>query len=237
MTVQEILNEIDTRYPNTISNAIKIGWMNLILKQIYKHIPSEHTYTFTTVANQALYTLPDYIKIENITNPILITTSDTIIDTDTTFHKYYYAGVIDTIEGNFGNKLSGYRFYSATYNGLNQIGIYPVPTETGLVGKFVYKKYPTTLSEENLSAEPDIQEEWQEILIYECIIKAALSGNNPDTDIANIYIPLRNAIMRDIIDVKYQKEPEYKSTRDVMKRGRFSTYYKYSTSKIRTPYD
>ena len=237
MTVEEILNEIDTRYPNTISTAIKIGWMNMILKQIYKHIPNEHTYTFVTIAGQALYDLPDYLKIENITNPILISVSDTIIDNDTVFNKYYYAGVIDTLEGSFGNKLNGKRYYSAAYNGLNKLGIHPVPTTTGLVGKFVYKKYPVVLSENNLAAEPDIQDEWQEILIYECIIKAALSGNNPDTDIANIYIPLRNAIMRDIMETKYHKEPEYKSTKDVMKRGRFSTYYNRGTSKIRTPYN
>jgi len=237
MTVQEILNEIDARYPNTISNAIKIGWMNTLLKQIYKHIPNEHTHTFTTVDGEALYTLPDYIKVENIVNPILLTVSDTIITTDTRFDKYSYAGLIDTIQGNFGNKLSGKRYYSATFNGLNQIGIYPVPTETGLVCKFVYKRYPVDLSESNLSAEPDIKPEWQEILVYECIIKCALSGNNPDTDTANIYIPIRNALMRDITDVKYEYNPEYPSTRDVMKRGNFRRNRPIRSRGIRTPYN
>ena len=236
MTVQEILNEIDIRYPNTISSTIKIGWMNLILKQIYKHIPNEHTFTFPLVEGQALYDLPADIKVENIINPILLTIEDTIIDTSTRFNKYSYAGLLDTLQGNFGNKLSGQRYYSANFNGLNQIGIYPVPTKTGLLCKFVYKRYPTVLTEADLTAEPDIREEWQEILVYECIIKSALSGNNPDADTANIYIPIRNALMRDITDVKYEYDPEYPSTRDVMKRGQFSRNYRRGT-RMRTPYN
>ena len=236
MTLQELLNEIDIRYPNTISSAIKIGWMNTLLKQVYKKIPNEHIYTFMTVEGQALYTLPDYVKIENIINPILLTINDSLIDSDSRFNKYSYAGLVDTIEGSFGNKLSGMRYYSATFNWLNQIGLYPIPAMTGLTCKFVYKKYPGDLSENNLSEEPDIQSEWHEILVYECIIKCALSGNNPDSDTANIYIPIRNALMRDILDVKYEYDPEYPSTRNVTKKGQFSRN-KRRRFNIRTPYN
>ncbi len=225
MTLAEILAEIDLRYPNKIDDTVKIDWINMLLKQIYKHIPNELNETFTTVADQALYELADDIKVENIISPVLITVSDTTIDKDTIFHKYYYAGIIDTLEGDFGNRLSGYKYYDARYNNKNEIGIYPVPKTDNLICTFIYRKYPELLTADDLTVVPDIQEEWHEIFVYECIIKAALSGNNPDTNIANMYVSLRNAIMRDIIEIKYTREPEYRRTTDVMKRGKFSRYY------------
>jgi len=234
MTVQEILNEIDERYPNTISVATKIGWLNIILKQIYQKAPKENTYTFTTVTDQALYDLPEYIKVKNIKPPLLITVDDLAIDNDTRFLKYYFAGQMETLESEWANKLSGYRYYSAEFNELDQIGIYPVPGDTGLIAKFIYKKYPVTLTTDNLTASPDILDEYHELLVYESIIKCAMSGNNPDIDTANAYIPIRNAHLKDIMDAKYEYNPYYHVTQDTMKRGNIA---RRSLSMSRKRYD
>ena len=222
MTLQEILNEIDERYPNTISTATKIGWLNLTLKQVFKYAPKENTYTLLTVEDQALYDLPEYIKVERIKPPLLITIEDYVLTSESRFRKHYYAGAMETLESEWANRLNGYKYYSASYNNENKIGIYPVPEETGLIIKFMYDKYPVTLSADDLTASPDILEEHHELLVYECIIKCAMSGNNPDIDVANAFIPIRNSHLKDIMDEKYEYEPYYPVTKDAMKRGNLS---------------
>jgi hypothetical protein len=218
MTLLDILNEIDVRMSNTFEIAQKIRWLDLAQLKLYKQIGLKKTYTFLTVDDTALYTLPDNIKVENIIDLAVASTTDD----DTNYTPYAYQADRPSY-----SKYSSY--YRSDYDGLNQIGLYPVPTTTGLSVKLLYRTKPEKIDGSNLLKIPDIDEDYHEMLILDVIMQIVLSGDNPDIDLYNNYLLQYNAMNKDVKLGEYEKEPEYPRTRDVMiKRSRYSrqkTYY------------
>ena len=47
-TANQIITDIDVRYPNTYSEADKIRWINDTMKEIYKDLSVQEFYTFNT---------------------------------------------------------------------------------------------------------------------------------------------------------------------------------------------
>jgi hypothetical protein len=199
-------------YPNKFTKEVKTGWINNELNMLYREAALQNVYSFTTTEGQANYELPTYIEVQNIISNIYITQSDTEIDEDTNFNEYKYVDSYDRY-------LAGNKYYRADYSGLNNIGIYPVPDTDDLIGMFIYRKRPEKLSSHVLTAQPDIKADWVDILKYKCIMMAALSGNDRDTETYNIYARLYNGLLVEIMQSRYERNQSYPRTKDVMKRG------------------
>lgn len=216
MTLLDILNEIDVRMPNTFGIEQKIKWLDIAQTKLYKTIGKKHTYTFVTVANQELYTLPDNIAVENISE-LWIADSTSVTSN---YNKYTYSA--ERYVFNTGNI-----YYRSDYDGLNQIGLYPSPTVATLKCKIIYRSIPEKIDGSNLLKIPDIEEDFHEMLINDVIMRITLSGDNPDSELYENYRLEYVSMNVDAQLAKYEKEPQYPRTRDVMKRNRTRTHKQY----------
>lgn len=66
-TVRQVLDDIKVRLPHEYSEESLFLWINETMKKIYKDLAIQEFYTFTTSANQELYSLPEDCQIEMIT--------------------------------------------------------------------------------------------------------------------------------------------------------------------------
>lgn len=178
-TTGQLLAAIDKLYPNTLSAADKVDFMNDELRETSRELPIEGIFSFITVANNSIISLPVYIPVDGIMDPILITTVDTVIGSGTVFDEYHFARLSDG--------LSGHKYYRADFAGLNNIGIYPVPTVSGLIGMFIYEGKAQPLSAVALDTKPGIQGEWVNLLKWKCLQRIAQAGDSPDVEMANNY--------------------------------------------------
>jgi len=218
MTLLDIINEIDVRTPNTFDLLQKVKWIDLAQKKLYKFIGKKQTHTLLTVDGQELYTLPDNIKVVNITELwIAYTTSST-----SEYYEYEYSGERPV----YGADSV---YYRSDYDGYNQVGIYPVPTTDDLKIKIIYLTIPETLDGSNMLKVPDVNEEFHEMLIADVIMTITMSGDNPDTDLYNVHAQEYNSMNSDMLLSKFDDEPQYPRTKDVMKKGKYSKHGRRKT--------
>jgi len=213
-TVQQILDDIDSRYRNTFTDAQKVDWMNTVQKQIFQFVPHEATpYTFTTVADTSFYALPSDCEPQNI-NHITIERKAGAEDFKELEYKDQSAVVNDTQE-----------FYTILNN---MIYINPKPTST-TEGKDVYLYYdkkPTALSTTSLGATPDLEENFHELLVFGVLerVCAARKDSAMKSNYANDFEFLFNRYQ----DIYKNTYPEYLVTKDVLPK-RTS---RYRTGKV-----
>lgn len=204
-TVQQLIDKIDYLYPNSFTDAQKVDVMNDVQREIFRELQKEDFYEFTTIADQCFYTMPSNMSIEHIIYVGI--SSDTTITDDSDFQEYTYAKQDET--------LTGYKYF----DGLDgQIGIYPVPDTTGENARIRYYKRPGLMSTNSLTATPDLEEDWQKILVYGAISELASAGSSPDIDVANNFTIKYNSLMQLISQARYERAPHYPSTKDVMKK-------------------
>ena len=196
MTLQEILNEIDT-YTNVVSDAQKIIWINEALGLHYKKISKTEIYTMDTVANLALYALDDSIMFEEIYYLTIEDSSGDAVE--------YSKRVIQ-------NYSYGYSFYEP-YEGY--VGIYPVPSTTGYEIIIYYINRPSKLTSSDLSTQLDYREEYMPMIIAYVQSKVAKTGNNPDVEMANNfvsdYLSLKKKVSTDYMARKIDNPKKSKS--------------------------
>lgn len=183
-TVQQLLDDIDSRLPNAISQSRKITWMNDTQNEIWRYMASTEVYEITTIGGQALYTLASDVATDMIKN--VQVSNSTVIDGTEGYGSYDYAGPND--------ELTGQQWYDA----LGQIGIYPAPTtdESGYNIKVTYEASPTQLSTGTLATVPDVNVEYQDILKWRVLRDIARSGSAPDVELANNYQADYDEILR-----------------------------------------
>lgn len=174
-TVQQILDDIDERLPNSFSTSFKINAMNDVMRKIFKYMNEKDIYQFNTVANQATYSLASNIVFDEILTVEMA--DDLTVTTSTTFTSYTYKGLDEEMTSN--------NYYDAL-NGL--IGLYPVPKTTGYTVNIIFEKRPTLLSASDLSATPEINEDYHDLLKFYALAVIAKSGHNPDVQLANNYL-------------------------------------------------
>ena len=179
-TVQEIITNVQTALPmaSLLTNAQILKHANDILLKCWKYMSKPDIYSFSLIANQPTYTLPtDGQSLDKIS--VVEIASDSSLDTWT---PYYFKGLLDETE------ISSY-FYDG-YNGI--IGIYPTPTVSITNGaRIFYGTKFTLLSASDLTATPEVNEDYHTLIENYVCMKVALSGNNPDTarhnDFANAF--------------------------------------------------
>lgn len=196
-TVQQIIDDIDERLPNSFSNSFKVNAMNEVMRKIFKYMNEKDIYPFTTIANQATYSLASNIVFDEILTVEMA--DDLTVTTNTTFTSYAYKGLDEEMTSN--------SYYDAL-NGL--VGLYPVPKTTGYTVNIVFEKRPALLSASDLSVTPEINEDYHDLLKFYTLSVIAKSGHNPDTQLANNYLADFNDVwllMRKDADEKKLKNP------------------------------
>jgi len=205
-TLQQLLDDIDTRLVNTFTATQKISWINSHQLEIWRYLASTELYEFDTVAGQSIYAMASDMRIDMIKS-VLVSNSTTIDGTEG-YTTYEYAGPDDEFDG------------SAYYDALGSLGIYPVPstaTGTGYNVKVSYEPSPVALSTNTLTTVPSINVEYQDILKFRTMKIIAQSGNNPDVELANNYQREEDSIMKKII-MNYNKG-KFKKPRNTYRRS------------------
>lgn len=196
-TVQQLINDIDNRLPNSFDNDFKVNAMNEVMRKIFKYLNAKDIYQFATIKNQSTYSLASNIVFDEILTVEMA--DDLTVTSSTTFTSYGYKGLDEEMTDN--------SYYDAL-NGL--IGLYPVPTTTGYTVNIIFEKRPTLLSASDLTATPEINEDYHDLLKFYTLSVIAKSGHNPDVQLANNYMTDYNNIwflMRKDSDEKKMKNP------------------------------
>lgn len=205
-TLQQLIDDVDMRLPNTFTTSQKASFMNDAIQEIWRYMASTELYEFDTIAGQALYAMASDMRIDMIKS--VLVSNSTVIDGTEGYEKYWYAGPDDEMSGN------------SYYDALGNLGIYPVPstaTGGGYNVKVFYEPSPVALSTNTLTTVPSINVEYQDILKFRCMKVIAQSGNNPDVELANNYQREEDAIMKKIM-MDYNKRKARKP-RDTYRRS------------------
>jgi hypothetical protein len=213
-TVQQLLDDINLRYRNTFTTDQKVFWMNQVQRHIYQVVRHEsEPFLFTTVADIAFYPLPDDCDIKGIEQ---ITIQ---IDNDTDIKKQDY----EQLEYRRKDEPAsvGDRFYSLVGR---DIFLYPIPT-TDTAGRNVYIYYaktPKELLSTNLTAEPDLDKNFQELLVLGTLER--ICAARKDVQMKNNYASDFMVLLDDYEFMYKMTDPEFLQPIDVLpRRGRYGT--------------
>lgn len=124
MTLQEILNDVDTFIGNSITTDTKVRWLNTIYKEVLEVVKIPHIYEAGVTASTADYTVPstEGMKSRNI-DTVKVKQS---ADTDSDDWKVYQARL-------FGQEYRAGRYeFTAedVSDGSCNITLYPTPDAT-----------------------------------------------------------------------------------------------------------
>ena len=210
-SAQQIIQDIDTRYPNTYSQENKITWINNTLKQIYMDLALQDFYCFETVKGQRVYTLPDDCSMENIKNVEKSSRFKTATNSD--WGRFYA----------LKNSLRNQKMYEESYYDATEgcIGIYPVPNQSYRINIYYNKKPKMSTSLEDYI---ELDERFIDLVTYNVISVIATSSHNPDTEIANQYILLYNNLIQQANESKYEDQQKYPVVRNEKNYNRRRKY-------------
>lgn len=205
VTVRQMIADINRRYPNTYSDEDKISWINDTMKQIYVDISVDETYSFFTRKGQKIYVLPEDCDMRNIKS---VKMSEKAKKNRQEEYGNFY-------ELKFALKdkdMFAHSYYDAM-NGL--IGLYPTPKESGYKVDIYYRKVPKMITD--LDDYIQLDDQYTDLVKYNVISIIAMSGHNPDIDIANEYILLYNNLVAEANQARFESEPQYPIVKDAMR--------------------
>lgn len=181
MTLAQILERIDSRYPNGASVSDKVNYINQGQDELWKfgNLVEDVT-TLVTVANQERYNYPALLR--DVSDIIMLEIA--LIDTpvlDSDWQEYRLSPMLDKTRG-------GYVFYDAFSVGTQkQFGVHPLPTTAGLKFRIRYRKPLTAMSVSAMNASPDFDERFHDVLVSYACNKICTSTAYPDEGMANIF--------------------------------------------------
>lgn len=212
-TVKQILDDIQVRLPHEYSQESLMLWINETMKKIYKDIALQDCYSFVTSAGQNVYSLPENCSIDMIT-------SVTISSNSRTAQNQYNWGEFKEIRSYISDeKMNVPGYYDATEG---TIGLYPCPEDVRKVFIYYLKK-PKMITSENDYIELD--DNFIDLVKYNVMSIIAMSGHNPDIELANEYILLYNNLVQKANESKNEQQQRYPIIRNVnrnkirMRRG------------------
>lgn len=202
-TVKQILDDIQIRLPHEYSQKSLILWINETMKKIYKDIALQDCYSFITSAGQNIYSLPENCSIDMIT-------SVTISSNPRTAQNPYDWGTFEEIRSYIPDeKMNESGYYDATEG---TIGLYPVPQDVRKVFIYYLKK-PKMITHEDDYIELD--DNFVDLIKYNVMSIIAMSGHNPDIELANEYILLYNNLVQKANESKNEQQQRYPIIRSV----------------------
>lgn len=207
-TLQQLLDTVDATYRNTYSAMQKIEWMDATQKQIFQLIPKEAPpYQFATLAGQPFYPMPqdcDRFGIKQVT-------IENKSGSDT-FRTLTYLSVEST------DRIGKGSFFYTVLE--NMIFLNPLPTATdeGKLVYILYNKRPATLSLSTVGLIPDLEEDFQELLILGCLERIARARG--EIEDKNNFAADYSVLLRDYEKLYKLRQPEYYKVIDRMPRQR-----------------
>lgn len=150
MKLSEILEQVDTMVPNSLTASTKISWINHVQNQLFRDYPlPEKVHFFTVVVGRSLYPLPDDCPEDRI--------RELVVD------KINYPFMV------IGPEESLDRFCTIADGNLL---IYPIP-EHQSTGVLFYKARPIQLTEADMEVVTNFPIDFQELLVLGCAYRVA----------------------------------------------------------------
>lgn len=163
LTIQQVVNEVDTLVPNPFDPTNKVTWLNEINREFFEVVKIPAVYQFVTTAGVDLYTIPNTIKSRNIER----------VQTNQSLFKSMQHDDINP----------GHNFWLVEDTSLK---LHPSPSLTGEIGIIKYfQSSKTTFLASDLSVKPDAPEEYHWAYVLGLAERVAKAMN--DVSLANNY--------------------------------------------------
>lgn len=207
-TVRQVLDDIQVRLPHIYEQNSLFLWINETMKKIYKDLALQDYYSFTTASGQELYSLPEDCSIDMINS---VTISEKARDQ----YNPYDWGEFKELKSYVPNERMADPGYYDGREGL--IGIYPIPKDVRKVDIFYMKKPKMVTS---LDDYIELDDNYIDLVKYNVMSIIAMSGHNPDIELANEYILLYNNLVQRANENKNEQQQRYPVIRNMYKRRR-----------------
>ena len=207
-TVGQVLEDIAIRLPHEYQKETLFRWINETMKKIYKDLAIQSQYSFITNASQELYSLPEDCSIDMIS---YVTRSNKARDQ---LNPYDWGGFKE-IRSYLPEENMIEEGYFDGREGL--IGLYPCPKDVRKIDIYYWKK-PKMVTDNSDYIE--LNDNYIDLVKYNVMSIIAMSGHNPDVELANEYILLYNNLVQQANEAKNEQEQRYPIIREVNKRRR-----------------
>ena len=202
-TVRQVLNDIQVRLPHEYTEDSLFLWINETMKKIYKDLAIQDQYSFTTRAGQELYSLPENCSIDMINSVTMSTKARSQ-------ENPYDWGNFDELHSYLPNEKMTVKGYFDGREGA--IGIYPVPQDVRKVDIYFMKR-PQMIND--LDDYIEIDDNYIDLVKYNVMSIIAMSGHNPDVELANEYILLYNNLVQKANESKNEQQQRYPIIRNI----------------------
>ena len=207
-TVKQVLDDIQVRLPHEYNQDTLFLWINETMKKIYKDLAIQSQYSFITSAGQELYSLPEDCSIDMIS---YVTRSNKARNQD---NPYDWGGF---------KQLKSYlpeenMIEEGYYDGREGLlGLYPCPKDVRKIDVYYWKKPKMVTSETDYI---ELNDNYIDLVKYNVMSIIAMSGHNPDIELANEYILLYNNLVQQSNEAKNEQEQKYPLIRNVTNKRR-----------------
>lgn len=170
MTLNDIIAEIDEKYPNGLTEDSKVRKMDILQKRLYRKMRKQTYESFALVTDQPTY--PITMSIDNV--------YDVLIGNATTnqFESYPFKKITDT-----SVTPSKYFSFVSDIVGGDYIDIYPTPDSSVDTMVIYYYEEPDTLTSTDLGVTPTLDPDYHMMFVY--YVCQQIAENYRDFDIAN----------------------------------------------------
>lgn len=207
-TVRQVLDDIQVRLPHSYTHESLFLWINETMKKIYKDLAIQEQYSFTTRKGQELYVLPENCSIDMINSVTMSTEARNE-------NNPYNWGSFKELKSYLPNENMNEAGY---YDGREgTIGIYPIPQDVRKIDIY-YMKKPQMVT--NLDDYIQIDDNYVDLVKYNVMSIIAMSGHNPDIELANEYILLYNNLVQKANENKNEQQQRYPVIRKIHKYKR-----------------
>lgn len=207
-TVRQVLDDIQVRLPHTYTEESLFLWINETLKKIYKDLAIQNKYSFITRSGQEQYVLPEDCSIDMINS---VTISEKARDTN---NPYDWGNFKELISYLPNEKMHEPGYYDGREG---TIGIYPMPKDVRKIDIYYMKKPQMVTSMDDYI---EIDDNYVDLVKYNVMSIIAMSGHNPDIELANEYILLYNNLVQKANESKNEQQQRYPIIRTIDKPRR-----------------
>lgn len=196
-TARQVLDDIKIRLPHSYTEDSLFLWINETMKKIYKDLAIQSKYSFTTRSGQEQYVLPEDCSIDMINS---VTISDKARDENNPYDWGNFKELTSYLPNDKMNEPGYYDGREGT------IGIYPKPKDVRKVDIYYMKKPQMVTSLDDFI---EIDDNYVDLVKYNVMSIIAMSGHNPDIELANEYILLYNNLVQKANESKNEQQQRY----------------------------
>ena len=207
-TVKQVIDDIQTRLPHEYIEDTLFLWINETMKKIYRDLAIQEQYSFITSAGQELYSLPDDCSIDLIS---YVTRSNKDRNQD---NPYDWGGFTE-LKSYLPEENMIEEGYFDGREGL--LGLYPCPKDVRKIDVY-YRKKPKMVT--SVDDYIELNDNYIDLVKYNVMSIIAMSGHNPDVELANEYILLYNNLVQQANEDMNEHQQKNPITRDVVRRKR-----------------